>query len=87
MALENVIQFKLKNQIWQDVHLVAARKNPAAKQTDKAALLPRPALSCNKRSGQTAFLNFCILRRLDQRIHPSCYPATDLHQAVWHWSL
>ena len=31
------------------MHLVAARKNPVAKQTDKAALLPRPELSCNQK--------------------------------------
>ena len=42
------------------MHLVAKRKNPAAKQTDRAALLPRPGMSCNKKSGQTAFLNSCI---------------------------
>ena len=37
------------------VHLVANRKKLVAKQTDKAALLPRPGLSCNKRSGPAAF--------------------------------
>ena len=43
-----------------NANLDARRRKPAAKQTDRAALLPRPGMSCNKKSGQTAFLNSCI---------------------------